>query len=145
MRCPNCGTENEAGAVFCTKCGRSLNRAGVPVGAMLLWEAEGGAPQSMSLNRSMTLGRTAGNDIVIPDSAMSRQHVRFELTGDGVSVIDLGSLNGVYVNDERVEDAQELRNGDEVRVGRTTLTIRIPEAPPVPLQETGTEKIAVVS
>src|SRR5438105_8088230 len=138
MQCPNCGTENAAGAVFCTRCGRSLNRAGGPTGATLLWEADDGTPQAKILSRSMTIGRTAGNDIVIPDSALSRQHARIEVSPESISVVDLGSLNGVYVNGMKVEDAHELRSADEVRIGRTTLTIRIPEPSPVAVHETGT-------
>jgi pSer/pThr/pTyr-binding forkhead associated (FHA) protein len=89
----------------------------------------------------MTIGRTTGNDIVIPDSAMSRQHARVDVSAEGVSVVDLGSLNGVYVNDVRIEDARELTDGDEVRIGRTTLTVHVPEPVAAVAHETGTMRI----
>src|SRR2546425_5982944 len=101
MHCPNCGTENSAGVMFCTSCGRSLSHAGRSVGPYLTWETQGGSPVSIPLTRTTTVGRVEGNDIVIHDSAMSRQHARIEVTDDGLTVVDLGSLNGVLLNGER--------------------------------------------
>src|SRR5436190_6376657 len=143
MQCPSCGTENETNSVVCRSCGHALAFDEAANIAHLLLESEGGPLQSITLTGSMTIGRTAGNDIVIPDSALSRQHARVEVSADGISVVDLGSLNGVFVNDMRVEDVRELRNGDIIRVGRTTLTASLPEPPPPP--ETGTVKMAVGS
>jgi pSer/pThr/pTyr-binding forkhead associated (FHA) protein/MinD-like ATPase involved in chromosome partitioning or flagellar assembly len=127
MHCLNCGTENAPGTMFCTACGRSLSHAGRPVGPYLSWEPEDGAPQSLPLNRTVTIGRVDGNDIVIHDSAMSRQHARIEVTEDGLTIVDLGSLNGVLLNGERIEQARALYEGDVVQIGRTHFTVRVPE------------------
>src|SRR3954464_2351727 len=132
MMCPNCGFDNPSGTVFCAQCGRSLSRVGEGVGTYLVWQSEDGTPHAVAINRSMTIGRTDGNDIVIRDSAMSRQHARVEPTPTGVAVVDLGSLNGVYVNDERIVEPVDLNHGDVVRIGRTELTVRISDPVPSP-------------
>ena len=117
MQCLNCGTENAPGTMFCTACGRSLSHAGRPVGPYLEWEAETGASLSIPLTRTVTIGRVEGNDVVVHDSAMSRQHARIEVTDDGLTIVDLGSLNGVLLNGERMEQARVLEEGDVLQVG----------------------------
>ena len=141
MQCPNCGTQNEDSATRCVACAHPLSNGGAPLGAMVSWETENGTRRSMVLNRSLTIGRTAGNDLVIPDSALSRQHARIEVSPAGFSIVDLGSLNGVFLNEERVDDAQDLRDGDEVRVGRTVVTINIPEGALRSALDTGTLRL----
>ena len=126
MHCPNCGTDNGAGTMFCTSCGRSLSHAGRPVGPYLAWDTQGGSRQSIPLTRTITIGRVDGNDVVIRDSAMSRQHARVEITPDELTIVDLGSLNGVLLNGERIEQARVLNDGDVVQVGRTLFTVRVP-------------------
>lgn len=64
-----------------------------------------------------TVGRHPESDIFLNDVTVSRQHCRFILSGDHISVEDSGSTNGTYVNDSRV-DAAKLQPGDEVLVGR---------------------------
>ena len=128
MHCLNCGTENAAGTMYCTSCGRSLSHAGRPVGPFLTWETPGGSLQSIPLTRTMTIGRVDGNDVIIRDSAMSRQHARIEVTPESLTVVDLGSLNGVLLNGERIEQARTLTEGDVVQVGRTLFTVHLPDA-----------------
>jgi pSer/pThr/pTyr-binding forkhead associated (FHA) protein len=64
-----------------------------------------------------TVGRHPESDIFLNDVTVSRQHCRFVVTGDQLSVEDSGSTNGTYVNEARV-DAAPLEPGDEVLVGR---------------------------
>ena len=101
----------------------------------------------MAVNRNLTIGRVAGNDIVIPDSAVSRQHARIQAMGNGMSVVDLGSLNGVFLNGERISDEQVLQDGDLVRIGRTLITASIPEevaeAVPEPEVEPSERTVAI--
>ena len=132
MHCPSCGTEYVTGMVFCNNCGQVLPRVEPQSSARLMWLDEVGALCSMPLSHSVSIGRIAGNDIVIPDSALSRQHARVDVTADGVSVVDLGSLNGIYVNDEPVRDSCELHHGDTIRIGRTTITLHAPDLAPAP-------------
>lgn len=64
-----------------------------------------------------TVGRHPESDIFLNDVTVSRQHCRFLLKSDELSVEDSGSTNGTYVNEARV-DAAALEPGDEVLIGR---------------------------
>lgn len=67
-----------------------------------------------------TIGRSQENDYVAPGQKCSREHCKFELEGDGVKVVDLGSRNGTLVNDKRVK-GRMLSPGDVVKVGDLTV------------------------
>lgn len=68
-----------------------------------------------------TIGRHPEADIFLDDVTVSRRHVRIHRTESGFEVDDLGSLNGTYVNHDRV-DRHTLSSGDEVQVGKFRLT-----------------------
>ena len=61
----------------------------------------------------ITVGRDPSADILLDDSTVSRAHAVFRRLNGRYCVIDAGSLNGTYVNRQRV-DQQELKNGDEI-------------------------------
>ena len=65
------------------------------------------------------VGRSASNEIHIPAEKLSRHHARLLLAGDNLEVIDLGSTNGTFVNDARLEKNQPtpLKPGDDIRFG----------------------------
>ncbi len=65
-------------------------------------------------------GRHPDSDIFLDDVTVSRRHAEFRLDGDDFLVVDVGSLNGTYVNREPV-DAATLANGDEVQIGKFRL------------------------
>lgn len=65
----------------------------------------------------ITVGRDPSSDILLDDSTVSRTHAVFRRINGNYSVIDAGSLNGTYVNRQRV-DSQELKNGDEIILGK---------------------------
>lgn len=77
----------------------------------------------------VTAGRDPGNTIQLLDDMISRRHAEFRLEGDRHVVADLGSINGVWVNGERV-DRRILEDGDRVRVGRVVLLYERPIASP---------------
>jgi hypothetical protein len=72
------------------------------------------------------VGRSAGNQVHIVAEKISRNHARILLTGDILEVIDLGSTNGTFVNDQRLEPNQPavLNVGDEIRFGDQSLHLR---------------------
>ena len=70
--------------------------------------------------KKTTIGRHPESHIFLDDVTVSRRHVEVEREGDHLKVNDLGSLNGTYVNGERVED-RVLASGDEVQIGRFKL------------------------
>ena len=65
-------------------------------------------------------GRHPDSDIFLDDVTVSRRHAEFYRHGDRFTVRDVGSLNGTYVNRERIEEAP-LNGGDEVQVGKFRL------------------------
>ena len=68
-----------------------------------------------------TAGRHPDADIFLDDVTVSRRHVEFRRTARSFEVVDTGSLNGTYVNNDRV-DAVELKSGNEVQIGKFRLT-----------------------
>jgi hypothetical protein len=67
-----------------------------------------------------TAGRHPESDIVLDDVTVSRRHAEFYRRGARFSVRDVGSLNGTYVNRERIDEAG-LTGGDEVQIGKFRL------------------------
>ena len=67
-----------------------------------------------------TAGRHPDSDIFLDDVTVSRRHAEFRREGSGYTVHDVGSLNGTYVNRERI-DAAPLSGGDEVQIGKFRL------------------------
>ena len=73
------------------------------------------------LNRPVTTaGRLPGSDIFLDDITVSRRHAEFRRENGEFQVVDVGSLNGTYVNREPVDWAV-LANGDEVQIGKFRL------------------------
>jgi hypothetical protein len=82
----------------------------------------------------LVVGRGTDADLRINDPGVSRRHVEFrvhanETLGTSVSVVDLGSTNGMLVNGSRVQQAT-LSDGSTVKIGNTTMTVRfLPREP----------------
>ncbi len=68
-----------------------------------------------------TAGRSVSCDIFLDDVTVSREHAHFVRVGNTFLMRDAGSLNGTYVNRERVAEG-ELHEGDEVQIGKYRLT-----------------------
>ena len=155
--CNNCGHRNPAGSNFCSSCGHVLDHPsdepttitfqpidpGDPTdeasvvlpdlaeGTGLLWVKRGpNAGSRFMLDAEVVhVGRHPDSDIFLDDITVSRRHAEFVRAEGGYRVRDVGSLNGTYLNRERIEDA-ELVNGDEVQIGKFKLVF---------LAATGTE------
>jgi len=145
--CPECGFQNPEAANYCAKCGallheresesgeqtqsftaeehdellEQLDDIGV-VGPALVVRSGGGRAGEHFLpeGERTTIGRSPENDIFLDDVTVSRRHAEFYRHGDRFTVRDVGSLNGTYVNRERVEDAR-LSDGDELQIGKYRL------------------------
>src|SRR5919108_1949293 len=78
----------------------------------------------------LSVGRGAGNELSLPwDTEVSRLHAELEEIAGEWTVSDDGlSRNGTYVNGTRISGRTRLRDGDVVRVGRTAIGYRRPEA-----------------
>lgn len=95
---------------------------GLPSGSALLVVRRGpGAGSRFLLDQDLvTAGRHPESEIFLDDITVSRRHVEFARSGDGYTVTDVGSLNGTYVNRDRI-DSSRLQNGDEVQIGKFRL------------------------
>ena len=150
--CNNCGHRNPPTSGFCSSCGSALDSledrtitltavdplldaAGaqddiaVPMnslprdGAVLIVRAGPQAGERFELGEGTThLGRHPDSDIMLDDITVSRRHVAIEHTAEGYVVRDEGSLNGTYINQERVDRAV-LRHGDELQIGKFRLVL----------------------
>ena len=69
----------------------------------------------------VSVGRHPDSDIFLDDISVSRRHGTFTRSGDGYTVSDLGSLNGTYVNRDRIDSDVTLSGGDEVQIGKYRL------------------------
>jgi hypothetical protein len=78
--------------------------------------------------RPLTIGRAADNGVVLRDGRASRHHARIDGRRGSLVLSDLGSTNGSFVNDRRI-DSIALGEGDRIRVGTTTLLIETIAAP----------------
>jgi predicted nucleic acid-binding Zn-ribbon protein len=84
--------------------------------------ADGDETKVVALTREWTrIGRSLAADVRFDDPTVSRRHALVVRQADGVRVLDDRSLNGVFVNGERIE-WRTLKDGDEILVGRYRLT-----------------------
>jgi hypothetical protein len=96
--------------------------------------AEGGKPkrfwlehngQNIELRRGRLLvGRSSGCQLVLEDSMVSRRHAELLVTEDSVTVVDLGSVNGVYLNARRVRENQRMKDGDRLQIGQREFVLQ---------------------
>ena len=107
---------------------------GLPPGSALLVVKRGpNAGARFLLDRPVTsAGRHPGSDIFLDEVTVSRKHAEFRWENDELHVVDLGSLNGTYVNREAVDSAV-LVNGHEVQLGKFRLMFLHREKNPEPL------------
>ena len=147
--CHNCGHRNPEGVNFCSSCGHPLLADGddatitlhptddaetaeeqpdvtlveIPHGAGVLVVTRGpniGARYLLG-DTVVRAGRHPESDIFLDDITVSRRHVEIAPAGGGAYRLrDVGSLNGTYVNRERIDEVQ-LAPGDEVQIGKFKL------------------------
>ena len=92
--------------------------------------------QVVELRDHNSLGRHPSNSIQLLDKIVSKEHCVIERRASGFLLRDLGSLNGTYINGERVNGEQSLRHGDDIALGSTRARFDEdqgrPVAPPAP-------------
>ena len=70
------------------------------------------------------LGRSGGCEICIPDPRLSRKHCLFAVSGGGLSIVDLASVNGTFLNGAPIDATiRPLKVGDRIAVGDTSLIV----------------------
>ncbi len=149
LHCPECGFANAIGANYCQRCGAFLT-AGEPEssdttmtyrvgetgelepveleevveesGAALVIRSGGGRTgESFALDVDrLTIGRRPDSNVFLDDVTVSRDHAILVRRGEDWYLDDCGSLNGTYVNRERIE-SHRLEDGDEMQIGKYKL------------------------
>jgi pSer/pThr/pTyr-binding forkhead associated (FHA) protein len=140
--CPQCGHRNPIGARFCSSCGAALEdgehhttmSVTVPidspaeeveieldelppgVGMLVVTRGPNSGSRYALDEPLVTAGRHPDSMIFLDDITVSRRHAEVRRIEGGYQVTDVGSLNGTYLNRERVETAV-LSDGDEVQIG----------------------------
>jgi pSer/pThr/pTyr-binding forkhead associated (FHA) protein len=94
----------------------------LPPGSALLVVQRGPSAGSRFLldTEVVSAGRHPDSEIFLDDVTVSRRHAEFRRTADGFTVADVGSLNGTYVNRDRIDEVA-LQGGDEVQIGKYRL------------------------
>lgn len=83
---------------------------------LIVLQKNGSARQVNIATTPFVIGRSDASDLVLDNQLVSRSHAVFEMVGSKMTVRDLHSHNGTYVNGERKESAA-LNNGDEIKIG----------------------------
>ncbi len=147
MRCARCGHENDPPANFCSSCGAVLSDSDETTASLGLLEnrqeleaqlgdllsdlpADTGllvvrrgpnAGSTFALDTDTTsIGRHPDSDLFLDDVTVSRRHATMRRGDDGYEITDVGSLNGTYVNRERI-DTVPINDMDEIQIGRFVL------------------------
>ena len=116
MLCPVCHVHARRGFPFCLRCGQAIKRGGGT--AVPPAELHVGGDQAFALGRPCTsIGRSPDNDLVIDDPYVSRYHARIWRDPDGYRLEDLDSLNGTFVNGQRMAAGGTLQVNDRDTVG----------------------------
>ena len=144
--CPTCGFQNSETSNYCAKCGSLIvidepsdptltlflddidrESAAAPVPehaggpARVVRSGGGRTGESVALRRERTsIGRSPDCDVFLDDVTVSRRHAAVVTDGAGARIEDQGSLNGTYVNRQRIETAP-LGDGDEIQIGKYRL------------------------
>jgi hypothetical protein len=85
--------------------------------------------EAYSLDRSISIGREASNNVVIADPFLSKRHAFFLVKDGQVFIEDLNSRNGTFLNGEKINQSEkiELSDGDKIRMGNLEFLFRIPK------------------
>lgn len=92
--------------------------------------------QQIPVDDELIIGRTGSEDgRLADDPELSRQHARFIRQGDAWVIEDLGSMNGTFVNGNRLAAPHRLSDGDQIEVGGTRMVTQLSAPPPSPEPE----------
>src|ERR1700684_205808 len=107
---------------------------------LILATAEG--QQAIDLRSTNSLGRHPNNTIQLLDKIVSKEHCILEQRDGQFILRDLGSLNGTYVNGERVRGEILLKHGDDIALGSTRARYDAGSGAPLPLPPVGPGAVA---
>lgn len=88
-----------------------------------VFESGGADRQEFDVENALTFGRKSGNDIVVADQYVSRNHAKFSLLNEELSVEDNASQAGIYLNGDKIYEKSRLNPGDEMLIGLTKIVV----------------------
>jgi DNA-binding winged helix-turn-helix (wHTH) protein len=103
--------------------------AGRPGGRGVSFRLQWAAGLVMLGDGEHVLGRDPNVEIYLDSSGVSRRHALIKIASGQATIEDLGSKNGTFVGDQRVDGCRLLADGDVIAVGSLTLTVRVLETP----------------
>jgi pSer/pThr/pTyr-binding forkhead associated (FHA) protein len=147
--CTRCGHRNPDDAHFCANCGAVLQDDTtlsftpvephedvaeetpspgsdlLPGQALIVVKRGPNAGSTFLMDQDvMTLGRLPDSDLFLDDVTVSRRHAELRRDGARFNIHDVGSLNGTYVNMQRVDET-ELADEDEIQIGKFKLAFYV--------------------
>jgi hypothetical protein len=155
--CNNCGHRNPLGSNFCSSCGSvletsldepttvtfhpalpvdpvdeevSLDLSEIPTGtgALVVLRGPKAGSRFLLTGDTTTAGRHPNSDIFLDDITVSRRHAEIRRQGLTYVAADAGSLNGTYVNRQRIDGETALAAGDELQIGKFKLVFFVGSA-----------------
>jgi FHA domain len=104
--------------------GASSGRPGKPPRSVVVIDDRGSKLATHQLDGQLQIGRAEACQIRLEDTYASQFHAKLYSRDGSWCVEDLGSTNGTYVNQRRITAPAELRAGDRIRIGKTTLEVK---------------------
>src|SRR5207302_6115903 len=104
---------------------------GVMASGPMDWQAwlEYPGGSRVPFNGSCSLGRSDSNSVAVSDDRVSRRHALIQVQPENEFwLVDFGSSNGTYLNDQRIVRPTRLRHGDRIKVGQVELTFHQPQS-----------------
>ncbi|MGZ6366129.1 MAG: FAD-dependent oxidoreductase [Ktedonobacteraceae bacterium] len=127
------GAKRQKGFAQASIAGATVQKPQTPLEAALVPSDERGqAATLLSQNKVMEVGRQVGSYLLIDHESVSRRHAEINFVNERYTVRDLGSSNGTFVNEARLETgkAHTLQPDDKVRFGKILFTFQVKEAQP---------------
>ncbi|MBI3073112.1 MAG: sigma 54-interacting transcriptional regulator [Deltaproteobacteria bacterium] len=114
--------------------------------AHIVVKEPGRVTTAVPVHEGFRVGRHEGNDLVLRDRHVSRDHAQFGRVATGAEalrIVDLESTHGVFVNGERIEVARDLGDGDRIEIGSTVIEFYAADEPPVEVVQAPAETVAL--
>jgi pSer/pThr/pTyr-binding forkhead associated (FHA) protein len=100
------------------------SKGGKPPSQVVVHDPDSPKPRTVRLSGSVPIGRGDACAIKLSDTYVSQMHARLYGQDGGWFVEDLGSTNGTFLNDRKVDRPMQIHAGDVVKVGKTVLELR---------------------